>query len=130
MYILQHAKFSIEERDEYLKIQNAIRRKELRNSMPFKKLQKGTSLNEEKYLEMEKLEEFILSVANNGYGKRSSAYEYRITRRGGQGVANMTLNSKTGKVVASFPVHEKDDVMLIAGTGKLIRSPIKAIRKK
>ena len=128
MYILKHAKFSIDERNDYLKITNAIRRKEFRRSMPFGKISKETNLTEEKFIEMEKIEEFILSVADNGYGKRSSAYQYRVTRRGGKGIANMTVSKKTGKVVSSFPIKEKDDVMLIAGTGKLIRSPVNKIR--
>ena len=128
MYILKHAKFSTFDRDEYLKVANSIRRKELRRSLPFSKLLKNVKLTEEKFLEMENSEEFILSIADNGYGKRSSAYEYRITRRGGKGIANMSVSKKTGKVVASFPVNEKDDVMLIAGTGKLIRSPVNKIR--
>ena len=128
MYILKHAKFSTNERDDYLKIVNAIRRKELRRSMPFSKLSKGTNLKEDKFIEMEKIEEYILSVADNGYGKRSSAYEYRITRRGGKGIANMSVSKKTGKVISSFPINEKDDVMLVAGTGKLIRSPVNKIR--
>ena len=96
--------------------------------MPFSKLSKGSNLSEEKFNQMESIEEFILSVADNGYGKRSSAYEYRITSRGGKGIANMTVSKKTGKVVSSFPVNEKDDVMLITGTGKLIRSPVNKIR--
>ena len=128
MYILKHAKFTIDERNDYLKIANAIRRRELRRSMPFSKLSKDISLSEEKFKQMESIEEFILSVADNGYGKRSSAYEYRITSRGGKGVANMTVSKKTGKVVSSFPVNEKDHVMLITGTGKLIRSPVNKIR--
>ena len=128
MYILKHAKFSIDERNNYLKIANSIRRKELQRSMPFSKLSKGKKLSEEKFIEMENIEEFILSVADNGFGKRSSAYEYRITSRGGKGIANMAVSKKTGKVVSSFPVNEKDDVMLIAGTGKLIRSPVNKIR--
>ena len=128
MYIIKHAKFTIDERNDYLKIANAIRRRELRRSMPFSKLSKDTSLSEEKFKQMESIEEFILSVADNGYGKRSSAYEYRITSRGGKGIANMTVSKKTGKVVSSFPVNEKDDVMLITGTGKLIRSPVNKIR--
>ena len=128
MYILKHAKFNIDERNDYLKIANAIRRKELRRSMPYSKLSKDTKLSEEKFTEMENIEEFILSVADNGYGKRSSAYEYRITSRGGKGIANMSVSKKTGKVVSSFPISEKDDVMLIAGTGKLIRSPVNKIR--
>ena len=128
MYILKHAKFSTDERNNYLKIAKSIRRKELQRSMPFSKLSKGKKLSEEKFIEMENIEEFILSVADNGFGKRSSAYEYRITNRGGKGIANMAVSKKTGKVVSSFPVNEKDDVMLIAGTGKLIRSPVNKIR--
>ena len=128
MYILKHAKFTIDERNNYLKIANSIRRKELQRSMPFSKLSKGKKLSEEKFIEMENIEEFILSVADNGFGKRSSAYEYRVTSRGGKGIANMAVSKKTGKVVSSFPVNEKDDVMLIAGTGKLIRSPVNKIR--
>ena len=128
MYILKHAKFTIDERNNYLKIANSIRRKELQRSMPFSKLSKGNELSEEKFVEMENIEEFILSVADNGFGKRTSAYEYRITSRGGKGIANMAVSKKTGKVVSSFPVNEKDDVMLIAGTGKLIRSPVNKIR--
>ena len=128
MYILKHAKFTIDERNNYLKIANSIRRKELQRSMPFSKLSKGIKIIEEKFVEMENIEEFILSVADNGFGKRSSAYEYRITSRGGKGIANMAVSKKTGKVVSSFPVNEKDDVMLIAGTGKLIRSPVNKIR--
>ena len=128
MYILKHAKFTIDERNDYLKIANAIRRKELRRSTPFNKLSKGMQLSENKFVEMENIEEFILSIADNGFGKRSSAYEYRITSRGGKGIANMSVNKKIGKVVSSFPVNEKDDIMLIAGTGKLIRSPVNKIR--
>ncbi len=128
MYILKHAKFSIDERNNYLKIANSIRRKELQRSMPFSKLSKGIKIIEEKFVEMENIEEFILSVADNGFGKRTSAYEYRVTSRGGKGIANMAVSKKTGKVVSSFPVNEKDDVMLIAGTGKLIRSPVNKIR--
>ena len=128
MYILKHAKFSTDERNNYLKIAKSIRRKELQRSMPFSKLSKGIKIIEEKFVEMENIEEFILSVADNGFGKRSSAYEYRITSRGGKGIANMAVSKKTGKVVSSFPVNEKDDVMLIAGTGKLIRSPVNKIR--
>ena len=128
MYILKHAKFTINERDDYLRISNAIRRKEIKRNLPFDKLKGNTRLDENKYKEMENTEEFILSVTDKGFGKISSAYEYKITRRGGRGIANMALKNEIRKVVASFPVEEKDDVMLIAGSGKLIRSPVKNIR--
>ena len=128
MYILKHAKFTIDERDDYLRISNAIKIKKIKKNSLFNELKINTNLTEDKYHEMENIEQFLLSVTDNGFGKRTSAYEYRVTKRGGQGIANMALKKKTGKVVASFPVAEKDDVMLIAGSGKLIRSPIKAIR--
>ena len=91
MYILKHAKFTIDERDDYLRISNAIRRKEIKKNTLFNKLKINTKLSEDKYLEMENAEQFLLSVSDRGFGKRSSAYEYRITRRGGQGIAKMML---------------------------------------
>ncbi len=75
-----------------------------------------------------KNEEFILTVAENGYGKRTSAYEYRITNRGGSGVTNILTSERNGKVVGSFPVKEKDQIMLITNKGKLIRCPVHDIR--
>jgi DNA gyrase subunit A len=77
---------------------------------------------------MAALEEHILTVSENGYGKRTSAYEYRITGRGGSGIANMDLTEKTGLVVASFPVAHNDEIMLVTDGGKLIRIPVDDIR--
>jgi DNA gyrase subunit A len=78
---------------------------------------------------MAEVEEFILIVSEKGFSKRSSAFEYRVMKRGGQGVANMDLTEKTGaSVVASFPVGEKDHVMLVTDGGKLIRCPVNDIR--
>ncbi len=74
------------------------------------------------------LEEHILTVSENGYGKRTSAYEYRITGRGGSGIANIDLTEKTGLVVASFPVAHSDEIMLVTNAGKLIRTPVDDIR--
>jgi len=73
-------------------------------------------------------EQFILTVTENGFGKRTSAYEYRITGRGGQGIANIDMTKKTGQVVASFPVEHADDIMLVSDGGKLIRMPVDDIR--
>jgi DNA gyrase subunit A len=73
-------------------------------------------------------EEIILTVTENGYGKRTSAYEYRITGRGGQGIANIDLTDKNGPVVASFPVNHEDEIMLVSDGGKLIRMPVDDIR--
>ena len=73
-------------------------------------------------------EEFILTVTANGYGKRSSAYEYRITNRGGQGIANIARTERNGDVVASFPVEDQDQIMLVTDGGQLIRCPVHDIR--
>jgi len=73
-------------------------------------------------------EEFILTVTANGYGKRSSAYDYRITGRGGQGIANIDRTERNGDVVASFPVEDQDQIMLVTDGGQLIRCPVHDIR--
>ena len=78
---------------------------------------------------MEAAEEMLLTVTDSGFGKRSSAYEYRVTGRGGQGIANITLAPRNGKaVVATFPVRTGDDVMLVTDAGRLIRLPADQVR--
>ena len=106
MSILRHVDFDMETRDAYM-------RGEL------------TGPDAER---MSADEEIILTVTQNGYGKRTSAYEYRITGRGGQGIANIDLTDKNGPVVASFPVNHEDEVMLVSDGGKLIRMPVDDIR--
>ena len=73
-------------------------------------------------------EQFILTLSENGFGKRSSAYEYRVTGRGGKGITAMTVNDRNGDLVASFPVEETDQIMLVTDGGQLIRCPINDIR--
>ncbi|MBL0318066.1 MAG: DNA gyrase subunit A [Alphaproteobacteria bacterium] len=73
-------------------------------------------------------EQFILTITENGYGKRTSAYEYRITNRGGSGVVNIITSDRNGNVVASFPVIDSDQVMMVTDKGKIIRSPVGDIR--
>jgi DNA gyrase subunit A len=73
-------------------------------------------------------EDFILTITENGYGKRSSAYEYRITNRGGSGITNIITSKRNGDVVASFPIDNSDQVMIITNKGTLIRSDISTVR--
>ena len=73
-------------------------------------------------------EEFILSITENGYGKRTSAYEYRIANRGGQGIINIVTSQRNGEVVAAFPVIESDELLLVTDGGQLIRCPVNDIR--
>ena len=118
--ILNGFNFDVEERDEYLKVSAAVRKDE--------KFEKKI-LNEEKFNLLKENEEFILSVTDKGYGKRSSAFEYRKTSRGGVGIANMQLSDRNGsEVVASFPITNNDQLMLVTDKGKLIRCPVNDIR--
>ncbi len=118
--ILNGIDFDVEERDEYLRMTSAIRRDE-------KIYQK--QINDEKFEILKNKEEFILSVTDKGFGKRSSAYEYRKTNRGGLGIANMQLTNRNGsEVVASFPINNKDQLMLVTDKGKLIRCPVNDVR--
>ena len=67
-------------------------------------------------------EEFILTVTSNGFGKRTSAFEFRQSGRGGQGIATIADSERNGTVVASFPAHDGDEIMLVTDQGKLIRT--------
>jgi DNA gyrase subunit A len=87
-----------------------------------------TDLPKERVKELAKDEQFILTITENGYGKRTSSYEYRITNRGGKGVVNIVTSDRNGPVVSSTPVVDTDQVMLITDKGKLIRTPVHDIR--
>ena len=85
------------------------------------------TLSAERFAELQAKEEFVLTVASSGFGKRTSAYEYRVTGRGGKGVELMNL-AKGGEVVAAFPVLDNNEVMLVTDGGTLIRCPVDGIR--
>ena len=127
MTILRGIKNDLSERTSYLTIPLEERLK-IKEGADFSPEQFGVTLSKEQISEMANAEEFILTVAENGFGKRSSAYGYRITGRGGSGVANMDISDKTGKVVAAMPVGMMDELMLITDTGKLIRCKLKTVR--
>ena len=85
-------------------------------------------LSQERYAEMSAQEQVVLTVSVNGYGKRTSSYEYRTTGRGGKGIVAMAITEKNGRLVASFPVEESDQIMLVTDGGQLIRCPVDGIR--
>ncbi len=85
-------------------------------------------LSTERYGDMGAYEQFILTVSENGFGKRTSAYEYRISRRGGKGIWAMSVSARNGPLVAAFPVTDDDEVMLVTDAGQLIRMPVHDIR--
>ncbi|MAV82056.1 MAG: DNA gyrase subunit A [Pelagibacteraceae bacterium] len=104
---LIHNKISIDVRESYLKAKNEAK--------------KDLSKINKKFQELAEKEEFLLCITENGYGKLSSAYEYRITNRGGSGVTNITITPKNGRVVKSLKVSAEDNIALISDNGKLLR---------
>lgn len=86
------------------------------------------ALSQERYAELGAHEQFVLTLTENGYGKRTSSHEYRTMNRGGQGIIAITVSPRNGGVVASFPVEEQDEIMLVTNGGQLIRCPISDVR--
>ena len=117
MSILHRVGTSQEEREAYLKCPPWREREDVECTLP-----------QERYAELQEREQFILTVTENGYGKRSSAYEYRRTNRGGQGITNIDTSERNGCVVASFPAHQGEALMLVTDQGKVIRTTVGDIR--
>ena len=131
--VLRHVTASPEERAAYLKLSAAARRNGEEAGEAGAEVEEPVAeivLAETRAKELADREEFLLTVTDAGFGKRSSAYEYRVTGRGGQGIANIALNARrNGKAVAaSFPVQPGEDVMLVTDGGRLIRLPVDQVR--
>jgi DNA gyrase subunit A len=127
MTVLQGITSKIEDREAYLSIP-IEQRLAIKEGKDFAPESFSIALTKDQIVDMSKSEEFILTVSENGFGKRSSAYSYRITDRGGSGVVNMDISDKTGKVVAAMPVGISDELMLITNSGKLIRCKLETVR--
>ena len=123
MSILDHIDVEIDERDAFLRYDGGLRRQN-GDGPP----EKPEEVAEERLDELSSRQQMILSITVNGYGKRSSAYEYRVTNRGGQGIINIETSARNGDVVAAFPVTEHDQIMLVTDQGKVIRIPVDGIR--
>jgi DNA gyrase subunit A len=145
MSILKHAIESSEEKEKYLSVdlekrlnlrEALLHNKRLQENPPIDLLEqpkaipqiKNSELPQDKIEAMALNEEFILTMTENGFGKRSSAYEYRITNRGGSGITNIVTSKRNGCVVASFPIEAKDQVMIITNKGTLIRTEVGSVR--
>ena len=132
MAILRHFEANADERDAYLKMSRAVRGEgepEVAvEPEEGEEAASGGELDQARYAEMGAAEQFILTVSENGYGKRSSSHEYRVTGRGGKGIVAMAVNDRNGPLVASFPVEDTDQIMLVSDGGQIIRMPIHDIR--
>jgi DNA gyrase subunit A len=98
------------------------------NSNLAKKLLKNGSGNKDKKSEVVAKQKYMLSITENGFGKRTSFYDYRVTNRGGKGIIGIVASSRNGNVSASFPVDEGDEIILSTDKGKVIRCAVKEIR--
>lgn len=131
MAIIGQMALSTEERDAYLR-QAAKARQALEGTDSEETDEMETSdtlkLSPERVLELASSEQFILTITESGFGKRSSSYGYRTTGRGGMGVDSIIVNERNGGVVASFPVDPTDQIMLVTNSGQLIRCPVHDIR--
>jgi DNA gyrase subunit A len=132
MSILRHVEATAEERMAYLKRANAVRRgtngEAEENGTDQEEAEGAIELGQERYAELSAKEQFVLTISEKGYGKRTSSYEYRTTGRGGKGIVAMAVTEKTGRIVASFPIEDSDQIMLVTDGGQLIRCPVDGIR--
>ena len=124
MSILRHMEVTPEEREAYFRYESAqerIRAGESGVEVP-------SDISAERFTALQAAEQFILTVTEKGFGKRSSAYEYRVTSRGGSGIINIETTAKNGNVAATFPVEHDDQIMLVTDGGQVIRCPVDGIR--
>ncbi|MFL5315657.1 MAG: DNA gyrase subunit A [Microvirga sp.] len=139
MAILRHVDATPEERMTFLRRASAMRRalgiepadEPSANGVESTEAEEPVTREVElgdKYAQMDEAEQFVLTISEKGYGKRTSSYEYRITGRGGKGIVAMAVNERNGQLVASFPVEHSDEIMLITNEGQTIRVPVDDIR--
>ena len=129
--ILRHVETTSDERAAYLKMRRAVSGEgeaEAAAETEGDEASGAIQLSQERYVEMSAQEQVVLTVSVNGYGKRTLSYEYRTTGRGGKGIVAMSVNERNGKLVASFPVENADQIMLVTDAGQLIRCPVEDIR--
>ena len=129
MTILVGADYSVIDRDSYLSIPYTERLALKRTDHPALLNYEKLNLTSDQVHEMAANEQLIFSITSKGFGKCSSAYEYRVANRGGSGVTNMNISKKTGTLVTVIPIKGHDDeLILVANTGKLIRFDLDSIR--
>jgi DNA gyrase subunit A len=137
MAILRHVEATAEERAAYLKQAAALRRAasaEAESEAPeapepdAEAVSELATITPERFAELGGKEQFVLTISERGFGKRSSSYEYRTSGRGGKGIVAMVVNDRNGPLVASFPIEDGDDIMLVSDGGQLIRCPVSDVR--
>lgn len=128
MTLLNNTDWKMGEIEAYMRFKSAQRRVEDGDLELNVEGENSVVVSDECISEMERLEEFVLCVTIKGFGKRTSSYEYRTARRGGQGVATMEVTSRTGAIIQAMPVKEQDQILMLTNVGQLLRCPVKDIR--
>jgi DNA gyrase subunit A len=130
MSMLNHGESDSAVRAAYIKQSRAARRAETGVEEEVDSDEEETTLvlDDAKMAEMAAREQFILTISENGFGKRTSSYEYRLTHRGGGGFANIKLGGKNTAVAGSFPVTDDQDIIMVTDGGKIIRTPVADVR--
>ncbi len=128
MSIINHVDVDQDSRAAYLKLSRALRHTEFEDLEGEEVLETTKTLSEDEFKALEAKEQFILTVSETGFGKRTSSYEYRTTHRGGSGIANIKIADKTKAIVSSFPVLDTDNILMVTDGGKMIRLGVDKIR--
>ena len=127
MAIILHVTVTSEERSAYFKMRKAITGDDLEiDEIASNEL----TLSQERYVSLSAQEEWILTITSSGFGKRSSAHEYRVSGRGGQGISAANLERREDTIISSFTVEEDDQIMLVTSTGQSIRCPVSGISRQ
>ncbi len=124
MAVIRHVVASPDERNAYFKMRRAVTGEDGGDEAT------ETDLATERYEELTALEQWILTITKGGFGKRSSAHEYRVSGRGGQGVAAANLGRRDDRIIACFTVEDEDQIMLATSTGQSIRCPVAGISRQ
>ncbi len=130
MAIIRHVKVTSEERYSYFKMRRAITGEESVEETQFDNSEQMITISKDRYAELSASEEWILTLTSSGFGKRSSALEFRVSGRGGQGITAANLLKREDTIVAAFPVEDDDQIMLMTSTGKTIRCPVSGISRQ
>ncbi len=131
MAIINHVEVSAEEREAYLRMANSRRRSETAEEGEARPAEVESLLPAERFAELEAQEQLLLSISSDGLGRRASAYDFRLTGRGGQGIGNLDLSRgglAPALVVATFPVEAGDQILMVTDGGQLIRCPVEDVR--
>tara|TARA_B100001142_G_scaffold13444_1_gene12685 strand:+ start:4482 stop:7211 length:2730 start_codon:yes stop_codon:yes gene_type:complete len=127
MSVIRHFIATAEERSAYLKMRRAVAGVLDDADSSDEEIVTDISLSQERYSEMSAAEDLILTLTSQGAGKTSSSHDYPLRGRGGVGVAAMDKAMRGGPVIASFPVEQDDEIMLVTSTGQSIRCPVDGI---